>query len=138
MYVEFCIDHVCELASTPVFIDRVIFDKNPEVYDYTEECAEPSAGRVDFHMIEYKMNTEDKYNEASRMDIYQFNSNFKKNVGVWPSDRVKVKTRSKAGGSPGNSSRNRRSKSKSNKNRSKSISSPGAYASDDEDLNDFV
>lgn len=41
MYVDFCIDHIVELASTPVFIDRVIYDKHPDDYDYEEEVAEP-------------------------------------------------------------------------------------------------
>ena len=33
MYVDFCIDHIVELASTPVFIERVIFDHHPDDYD---------------------------------------------------------------------------------------------------------
>jgi hypothetical protein len=96
MYVDFCIDHIVELASTPVFIERVIFDHHPDDYDYEEEAEEPLAGRVDYHMIEYKMNRPDAYNASSHMDIGTFNESYMANKGVWPEEKKRsaIKMRS--------------------------------------------
>ena len=91
LYVDYCIDQVIDWAVTPISIDRVIWDRQPEKYDYETECAEPTAGRIDFHMVEQKLCDITKLNEQSHMNMDQFNAAFLKNKGVWPKPKKREK-----------------------------------------------
>ena len=55
LYVDYCIDQVIDWAVTPISIERVSWDRQPENYAYDEECIEPTAGRLDFHVTEQKL-----------------------------------------------------------------------------------
>lgn len=98
LYVDYCIDQVIDWAVTPISIDRVIWDRQPEKYEYEGECVEPTAGRMDFHMIEQKLCDTSKLNELSHINMEQFNAAFLKNKGVWP--KASNKKRDKKSTSP--------------------------------------
>ena len=87
------------MAITPICIDRVIWDRHPEKYDYEDECIEPVQGRGDFHMIEQKTVDPRTLAPESHMNMEEFYAKYMATRDAWaskaatPKKKVRVVTR---------------------------------------------
>jgi hypothetical protein len=93
-YIDYCIDQIVEVATTPIMIDRVIWDHHPDDYYYVEESEEPVPGRGDYHMIEQNILKEGDLNDASHFDMVGFHGHYMVNKGVWPAEPERKKKKS--------------------------------------------
>lgn len=67
-YIDYCIHEILETSMKPVFLKTNKPDRHRECYDYEEESTEPSAGRIDYHMVEHRKDDKE-YKPELRINV---------------------------------------------------------------------